>query len=827
MRVSWWLPSYVTAALQAEGRALQDESTAAFGSGEDTTRDRLASYSAGADPSVAPTRQVDGATAPETGATAPETGATAPETGATAPETGATAPRAGATAQRAGATAPRAGATDPVTEIEELPIDLKQSEEVYDTMFIKFDRSCVSDLNLSEHYQQALLKVDPAVGRYGFTNVKSASPAALDSDGFAQLLEKRLLDTRDNLGIFHSSSGGGSADAHILAMDAARRKLSPESRMERSSLRRKLAEMDPTDREEEILASLHLLAVSQLVGLDKAEQLLDLEQQGDQKSFNDFLAATDRVGLSDTSNISASRVTEFETLDFLEMHLVKNSVLKEALKPLTAYLPCLEFEAEPDRIKQPLGVLNLASLKRRPARGLESEGKTYAVELPGKDLQAVGEKTSPTQYVFVPPNDPHFDAQWYLKGRAQEEDFGSQVVDGWSSLIRDLQQGGKEPLDASGDDEQVIYRGAGYQNATGTANRRLTDGGGTEYFELPDLLTASRGMTVAVLDSGCSRNPDLVSQFWRNTQTRGCTKDTFVGEKEDSASGTVTGDCVGYDFGNDQPDPTLEIATRIHGSSTSGLIAAEANNDIGIAGVCPQCEIMCLKIYDSERERITMTSVVRALDYIGRKNVRLSNHSYGGFGASQVEKTAHEALARLGHLAVCSSGNNACNLDSTGTGACKNEDGQLLGPFTPATYDVPSILSVGGSTKTGEVAWFSNYGAESVDIFAPGDSIVTLYGPDQLASVKGTSFASPIAAGVAAVLWSAQPHLTNLQVKELLMATGTPVDALQGKAREGRIVSLSRALAADTNADMLFAASHGAPRLVLALLPLLLLTLTH
>lgn len=108
---------------------------------------------------------------------------------------------------------------------------------------------------------------------------------------------------------------------------------------------------------------------------------------------------------------------------------------------------------------------------------------------------------------------------------------------------------------------------------------------------------------------------------------------------------------------------------------------------------------------------------IQALDYIARKKVKVSNHSYGGFGASNIEFAAHQALNKLGHLSVCSSGNNGCNIDlgTTDPKACLSEDGQAMGPFTPASYDVPSIMSIGGTTKDGSLAWFSNYGVKSVD----------------------------------------------------------------------------------------------------------------
>lgn len=207
--------------------------------------------------------------------------------------------------------------------------------------------------------------------------------------------------------------------------------------------------------------------------------------------------------------------------------------------------------------------------------------------------------------------------------------------------------------------------------------------------------------------------------------------------------------------------------------------------------------------------------VRQALDYVAVKGVKVSNHSYGGFGASNIEYRAHETLNELGHLSICSAGNNGCDLDSTsGSSACLSETGDTLGPFTPASYDLPNIISVGGTTTTGELAWFSNYGRTSVDVFAPGSDIITIYGrlmygiengcagKTQLASVKGTSFSAPIVAGMAAVVWSYKPELSAGKVKELIMDTGTHVQSLSGKARSSRIASLAAMMGSNSTTSL-------------------------
>lgn len=456
------------------------------------------------------------------------------------------------------------------------------------------------------------------------------------------------------------------------------------------------------------------------------------------------------------------------------------------------------------------------------------------------------------------PHDSQFRSQWYIRGPAQSQEFGTQVIDGWSSILYDTARGlrnsSKSGTSSGNFDDQDLIGERGSRER-GSGEREGEEDEGEILLDFGDLLTIP-GIPVAVLDSGCSRNPDLVNQFWRNRNTPGCQNGAFAsstdrrGENDGGVSNGVSGDCVGYDFGNDRADPTQELEGRIHGSSTSGLIAAQSDNDIGITGICPQCKIVCLKIYDSDRGKITMGSVIRALDYIARKGIRLSNHSYGGFGASSIELAAHDALRKLGHLSVCSAGNNGCNIDSAasdpasrsasendgGMGErrkddkgdnefgkknssrknqkkspnqsdqsslvpnyCRSPEGKNLGAFTPASYPLPNILSVGGTNKEGRLTWFSNYGKTAVDVFAPAEDILTLYGASQLATVKGTSFSSPIVTAVAALLWSSFPELTAEQVKTLLVTSGPEIEALRDKGKNARIVSFAHAYRAAKN----------------------------
>eukprot|EP01055_Gregarina_sp_Pseudo9_P001155 Gregarina_sp_Pseudo_9__1154@NODE_175_length_3827_cov_30_686114_g161_i0_p1_GENE_NODE_175_length_3827_cov_30_686114_g161_i0NODE_175_length_3827_cov_30_686114_g161_i0_p1_ORF_typecomplete_len810_score103_96Peptidase_S8/PF00082_22/6_7e55p25alpha/PF05517_12/23p25alpha/PF05517_12/45_NODE_175_length_3827_cov_30_686114_g161_i013163745 len=614
--------------------------------------------------------------------------------------------------------------------------------------------------------------------------------------------------------------------------------------------KRLLGSIPRTTREDEILSAFHLLAATSLVGHEHISELVSLERKGKYQEVVDLIKRENRMKVDDDKFVKAltklgnkhrtreektlqyirslsknktegetkqlmneqvwmgtealSVVTDAERLTTLDIRIIENPFMERHLLAMAHMLPCIALHPEPDRTKDTVDVKPPSKMSAKPLRFLQasqrretkpgllpvelepsakssssaefrSSNKTDFFGLFKKRESRAG-STSSSEYYLAVPNDVSFDAQWYLRGEAQGEKFGAQVVDGWSAMLRDL-----------------------YLNHTAGS-----DSSSVINLDFADLKNVPYGMTVGVLDSGCSRNPDLVNQFWRNPNDPTCKNGVFVGTGTDPGVTGVAGDCVGYDFGNNVADPTQEIQEKIHGSSTSGLIAAEGNNGLGITGICPHCKIMCLKIYDTEKQKITMSSVVRALEYLADKKVKLSNHSYGGFGESSIELAAHQALQDLGHLTVCSAGNNGCNIDkdSSDPNRCVDDNGNYPGPFTPASYSLDSIMSIGGTDRDGNRAWFSNYGKQSVHVYAPGAEIVTLYGESKLATVQGTSFSAPIVTGMAAVLWSYRPELTPTEVKNLLVTTGNVNSELEGTAQEARIVSLSKSLGTSQTARL-------------------------
>jgi subtilisin family serine protease/formylglycine-generating enzyme required for sulfatase activity len=154
-----------------------------------------------------------------------------------------------------------------------------------------------------------------------------------------------------------------------------------------------------------------------------------------------------------------------------------------------------------------------------------------------------------------------------------------------------------------------------------------------------------------------------------------------------------------------------------HGTMVASLIGAAHGNGGGIAGVCPNVRILPIRVFDNAGRFATTTSgvLVSALQRAYDANVRIVNLSLGGGGYSASELAMFDALNAKGILAVIAAGNG----DSAGIGI--NNDAT---PTYPASYNSPNIISVMATDSSGNPTIFSNYGASSVDIAAPGANIL-------------------------------------------------------------------------------------------------------
>ncbi len=223
--------------------------------------------------------------------------------------------------------------------------------------------------------------------------------------------------------------------------------------------------------------------------------------------------------------------------------------------------------------------------------------------------------------------------------------------------------------------------------------------------------TAAPGTVVAVVDTGVDiQHPDLADVIWTNPGEAGAVATNGV---DDDANGYVD-DVHGWDFANNDASVFDAADGDAHGTHVAGTIAASADNGVGGAGVAPGVQIMPLKFlgpaggWDSD--------AIAAIAYAKAQGVKIVNASWGatnGDSAYAESAPLKDAIRMCGCVFVAAAGNSG-----------RNNDNPAVASF-PASFDLPNIVSVAAMRNTGALAGFSNYGSTSVDVAAPGVSILS------------------------------------------------------------------------------------------------------
>lgn len=256
---------------------------------------------------------------------------------------------------------------------------------------------------------------------------------------------------------------------------------------------------------------------------------------------------------------------------------------------------------------------------------------------------------------------------------------------------------------------------------------------------------------VAVVDTGVDyTHQDLSANMWKNP------KEIPGNGVDDDGNGWID-DVYGIDTCNDDTDPADDHS---HGTHVSGTIGAKGNNGIGVTGVAWKAKIMALKFLCGDGFGFT-SDAIDAINYalVAKSNnnyprMILSN-SWGGGGYSQALFDTISIARGLGVLFVAAAGNDLLNTDNS--------------IVYPAGYNVDNIISVGASDSADNQAWFSNYGCSSVDLFAPGNSILSTTPGDNYDYFSGTSMATPHIAGMAALVWANASSKNWKAIKSAMM----------------------------------------------------------
>ncbi|HAZ45207.1 MAG TPA: hypothetical protein DCZ55_12255 [Cyanobacteria bacterium UBA11371] len=270
-------------------------------------------------------------------------------------------------------------------------------------------------------------------------------------------------------------------------------------------------------------------------------------------------------------------------------------------------------------------------------------------------------------------------------------------------------------------------------------------------------IQTGNNVVVGVIDTGVDYNhPDLAANIWTNPGE-------IAGDGIDNDGNGYVDDIHGYDFSDGDSNP---LDYQGHGTHVAGTIAAVGNNSTGVAGVNWSAKILPIKIFPNA----TDFNIVKAIEYSANMGVKVTNNSWGGGPGSAALKDAIQFAGSKGQLFIAAAGNDGTNTD--------------IFPHYPSSFNLDNIISVAATDHNDALAGFSNYGATSVDLGAPGVNIYSTI-PGGYGYKSGTSMATPHVAGVASLIWSQYPSLTAQDVKDRILNFADPIAALNGKTLTG------------------------------------------
>ncbi len=393
------------------------------------------------------------------------------------------------------------------------------------------------------------------------------------------------------------------------------------------------------------------------------------------------------------------------------------------------------------------------------------------------------------------PNDPQYRNQWALDN-ATGGDISAPAA--WN-VTRGSTRTVVSVMDTGIDYNHVdlyknIWINQGEIPTTRKVNLRDIDGDGKiTFYDLNDTRNQGVGKITDLNHDGRITADDLLAPMVKNKAGQ----DTGTGGWANGISedgDRYVDDLVGWNFVNDTNRP---MDDNNHGTHVAGIIGASGNNGTGVSGIAWVTQMMAVKFMNASGSG-SIGSFIAGLDYAVKKGANISNNSWAGGNYTSYLYDAIVNARSKGHIFVAAAGNAGVNIDQN--------------PTYPASYNVNNVVVVASTNRSDSLSSFSNYGARTVDVAAPGEGILSTLPKNQYGVMSGTSMATPQVTGTLALIWAQNPTWKYDQVINRLLATVDKRSGLTGKVASGGRINAAAAVGSVTTTQTQTPTPNQAPR---------------
>jgi subtilisin family serine protease/subtilisin-like proprotein convertase family protein len=389
------------------------------------------------------------------------------------------------------------------------------------------------------------------------------------------------------------------------------------------------------------------------------------------------------------------------------------------------------------------------------------------------------------------PNDPRFPEQWALLNTGQAGGYANDDIH--ATKAWDVTTGSRKVIvsviDSGIDyDHPDLYKNIWLNQAEIPPSRKANlidvDGDGIISFaDLNDPRNQGPFKITDVNGDGRIDAADILAPMVLDANGKDTGKGgwAFPGNTLDGDTAHPN-DFIGWNFVTNTNNPFDDYG---HGTNVAGVIGATGNEGVGVAGVDWQASLMPIKFLDSSG-RGTLSRVIAGLYYAVAHGAKIANNSWSGGGNDPTLAVAIQYARTQGLLFVAAAGNDGHNLDQN--------------PSYPASFAFDNVVAVAATDRNDRLTSYSNYGANSVALAAPGQAILTTARSGNYEAVSGTSLSAPFVSGALALVWGQHPGWSYTQVLNQVLKTVDPLPALKGKTITGGRLDLAAAVGYGTQA---------------------------